>query len=92
MDTTNLISEAIEIVGLQPLAKACGRSYQALRKWERKGRLPRTEWTGETNYAEVIERETSAKGRPITKEQLLGKQRKRKASPPGASPSASAQL
>lgn len=54
----NAISRAIEIAGLSPLASACGVTYQAIRKWERRGRLPRTEHTGETRYAEAIERAT----------------------------------
>lgn len=58
MTTPNLISEAISIVGLSRLARECNVTYQALRKWERQGFLPRTEWTGETNYAEVIEEAT----------------------------------
>ena len=52
---SNLISKAIEIVGLANLARTLGVTYQAIRKWEAKGRLPRTEWTGETNYAALIE-------------------------------------
>lgn len=48
------LSKAIEIVGLQNLAKGLGVTYQAVRKWEAAGRLPRTEWTGETDYAEKI--------------------------------------
>lgn len=68
METQNLISEAIRIVGLAKLAKCCEVTYPAIRKWERAGRLPRTEWTGETKYSEVIERETKGK---ITRAQLL---------------------
>ncbi|QVN18943.1 hypothetical protein [Burkholderia pyrrocinia] len=30
-------------------------TYQAVRKWIAKGRLPRTEWTGETEYSQAIE-------------------------------------
>jgi len=55
---TNLISKAIEIVGLGKLAGECRVTYQALRKWEKAGRLPRTDWTGETRYAEIIEAAT----------------------------------
>lgn len=58
MRNENLIAKAIRIVGLQPLAAACGVTYQAVRLWERNNRMPRTEWTGETQYAQIIERET----------------------------------
>ena len=61
MKQENKITEAIGIIGLQPLAKAVGLSYQAILKWEKAGRLPRTEWTGETNYSAVIERLTEGK-------------------------------
>lgn len=54
----NLITQAIELVGLGQLATACGVTYQALRKWEKARRLPRTDWTGETNYAASIEAAT----------------------------------
>lgn len=57
----NLITKAIEIVGLQKLARLLGVTYQAIRKWEAKGRLPRTEWTGETDYAAQIEQATEGK-------------------------------
>lgn len=50
---TTQLSKAIIELGLSNVAKACGVSYQAVRKWEKKG-LPRTEWTGETNYSEAI--------------------------------------
>jgi len=36
------------------LAAELGKTHQALRKWQRAGRLPRTDWTGETTYAEKI--------------------------------------
>ena len=64
----NLISQAIEIVGLAKLAKTLGITYQAIRKWEASGRLPRTEWTGETDYASLIEAATEGK---VTKAALL---------------------
>jgi DNA-binding transcriptional regulator YdaS (Cro superfamily) len=56
--TANHITKAIAIVGLSPLARALGVTYQAVRKWERANCLPRTEWTGETCYAQTIERLT----------------------------------
>ncbi len=68
----NLITKAIEVAGLQPLATACGVSYQAVRKWERKGKLPRSDWTGETHYADKIQKATHGE---VTKEQLLSRGR-----------------
>ncbi|MCY1298980.1 hypothetical protein D9M68_704640 [compost metagenome] len=46
------ISIAIEQVG-GPIAaaKICGIRRQAVDKWVSKGSLPRTDYTGETNYA-----------------------------------------
>ncbi len=64
----NLISVAIDLVGLQPLARGLNVSYQAIRKWEAAFRLPRTEWTGETNYSTTIEHLTNGK---VTKAALL---------------------
>lgn len=68
----NLISKAIEIVGICKLANACGVRYQSIYKWEAKGRVPRTDWTGETNYASRIEEATKG---VITRDQLLNLKR-----------------
>ncbi|MEN5312393.1 hypothetical protein [Pseudomonas koreensis] len=58
MDVThneNAVAFAFESVGgLGAAAKICGRSYQALNKWRQAARLPRTEYTGETNYAQQL--------------------------------------
>lgn len=69
-DTTNLITKAIELVGLRPLAEACNVTYQAVMKWEKAGRLPRTEWTGETHHAAAIEAATNG---AVTKAELLAR-------------------
>lgn len=66
----NPISSAIQIVGLVNLANKLSVSYQAIRKWEVAGRLPRTEWTGETDYASKIEIACDGK---VTKAELLTK-------------------
>jgi len=65
---TKFISKAIEILGLGPMASVCGVSYQAVRKWEKAGRLPRTEWTGETDYANLIQVATKGK---VKRKELL---------------------
>lgn len=69
MSSTHPIEQAIEKVGLVKLASHLGRTHQAIRKWQRAGRLPRTEWTGETQYAERI---SSVCGGSPSVEQLKG--------------------
>jgi len=44
-------SEAIKEIGVMAIASACGCSPRAIYKWMQKGALPRTDFTGETNYA-----------------------------------------
>jgi len=39
---------------LAKVAKICGVTHGALDRWKRLGRFPRTDFTGETNYAERI--------------------------------------
>ncbi len=70
----NILSGAIEVVGLKEVAAACGVSYQAVRKWESKNRFPRTEFTGETDYAARIAAACKAADpqSQITREALLG--------------------
>lgn len=64
----NPLESAIEQVGWMPLAKALDVRHQAIRKWAAAGRLPRSEFSGETDYASVIERETGGK---VSKEALI---------------------
>lgn len=48
------VSEIIKGVGLTRIAQACAVSPSAVHKWKSQNRLPRTEWTGETQYAVKI--------------------------------------
>ena len=43
-------------------------TYQAVLKWARQGRLPRTEWTGETRYAKAM---SAAVGGKVKVRELL---------------------
>ena len=77
MNTKNIISIAVELAGgSSKVASHCGlKSYQAVGKWCQRGRLPRTEWTGETNYAATIEAmiiESHGSDRGCTRDALLG--------------------
>jgi hypothetical protein len=63
----NYITEVIEIAGLKKVADAVGLSHQAVRKWEDRQALPRTDYTGETNYASKL---AELSGGKVTVEQL----------------------
>jgi hypothetical protein len=77
------LREAIGLVGASAIGRACGVSYQAVLKWLAAGRMPRTEWTGETRYSEAIERLTEGR---VTKTMLLGAWPQPSAAPDDASP------
>jgi Prophage CP4-57 regulatory protein (AlpA). len=48
------LADVIKTVRVPVVAKACGVSQRAIYKWIDNGKLPRTDYTGETNYAEKI--------------------------------------
>lgn len=50
----NPISKAIALADLNSIAKVCGVSRQAVRRWENNGYLPRTEASRETSYIDKI--------------------------------------
>ncbi|WP_151708219.1 hypothetical protein [Acinetobacter junii] len=67
----NPIQQAIDAVGGRTSAAALlGISYVAVRKMAEKGVLPRTDYTGETKYAEIFAKNSKGK---VTKEWLLEK-------------------
>lgn len=43
------------------VAQVCGVTVRAVYKWLKLGRLPRTDYTGETDYANRIANETGGK-------------------------------
>ena len=48
------ISEVLQEIGLTRVASACNVNKSSVHKWKSRNQLPRTEWTGETRYAEKI--------------------------------------
>lgn len=64
----NPLQKAIDNEGWQPLSASLGVTRQAMRKWLDAGRLPRSEFSGETNYSIVIERATH---KVVTASELL---------------------
>lgn len=63
------LDKAIDLAGGQTaIANIVGLTPQAIQKWVANGCLPRTEWTGETNYAELIADHLAPQ---ISREELL---------------------
>lgn len=65
------LKQAIEDSGgAAAVAVACGVSARAVYKWAASGSLPRTEYTGETNYAEQIAHLACERGKRLDAEGL----------------------
>lgn len=64
----NLKQAVADAGGAERVAKVCGISVRAVYKWLAAGRLPRTEYTGETQYAEKI---AAAAGGAFSSQELL---------------------
>ncbi|HEY0288543.1 MAG TPA: hypothetical protein VGC62_16290 [Pseudomonas sp.] len=71
-DFPSPIAFAFEAVGgIGAAAKICGRSYQALNKWRLAASLPRTDYTGETQYARLLATAAKQKGNAFDATWLL---------------------
>lgn len=67
--TTNEALElAFQTLGPTKIASLCSVKGPSAIKWRKKGRLPRTEWTGETDYASII---VEAMNGVVTRSQLV---------------------
>lgn len=65
------LKEAIQDVGgAKAAARACGVSVRAIYKWMAAEALPRTEYTGETNYIARLAQAAEAAGQPFDVERL----------------------
>ncbi|PBP76155.1 hypothetical protein CCL15_02035 [Pseudomonas syringae] len=66
------LKKSIDDAGGVPLvALACGKTPRAVYKWLTAECLPRTEYTGETCYAERISALAAARGKPFEAAWLL---------------------
>ena len=68
LEMTPLEKAIRSLGGYSATARVCGIAGQVVINWVKRGRLPRTELSGETNYASKIERALEGK---ITEEELL---------------------
>ena len=53
--------EVIKSVRVSVVADVCGLTPKAIYKWLERGSLPRTEFTGETEYADKIAKASAGK-------------------------------
>ncbi len=65
--------------GVPAVATACGKTPRAIYKWLVADALPRTEYTGETQYAERIAELAATKGKPFKAAWLLAEAHPKKA-------------
>ncbi|OPG69107.1 hypothetical protein B1219_27880 [Pseudomonas ogarae] len=71
-DFPSAIAYSFEAVGgIGAAAKVCDRSCQALNKWRQSGCLPRTDYTGETKYAELLASAAKQRGNRFQASWLL---------------------
>lgn len=68
MQDQKTLREQLTSVGVASAAKTCGLTVRAVYKWIDRGRLPRTEYTGETDYAKQLEEATNG---AVTAQELL---------------------
>ena len=75
--TKNIVERAVYLAGgPRMVAAALGLSRPAVDKWIKQGRLPRTEWTNETDYAGTLESMSDSR---VTRADLLAAKPRRKA-------------
>lgn len=77
------LKEAVQDVGgAKAAARACGVSVRAVYKWIAADALPRTEYTGETNYVASLAQAAEAAGKPFDVGRLRKIASPRRATPP----------
>lgn len=55
------LGDALKEIGVLLVASCCGRTPRAIYKWISKGSLPRTDFCGETDYANKIAKASKGK-------------------------------
>jgi hypothetical protein len=70
-----LAAAIADLGGMQSVADIFGIKWQAVQKWRISG-LPRTEFTGETNYALEMEKRAKKTGKKVSAAELLEETKK----------------
>jgi len=55
------LTEIIDEISVFKVSQLCGVSERAIYKWRKANVLPRTDYTGETHYAEALSKELNGK-------------------------------
>ena len=66
----SLLADAIDLAGLSNLGRLCGISKVAVHKWKTSG-LPASEYTKQTEYWKVIQKECKKRSSTYTKKELF---------------------
>jgi DNA-binding transcriptional regulator YiaG len=76
----SILEKTVNKIGLIHLSAYLNISHQSVKKWMNKNCLPRTEFTGETQYAQLIEKATGGKikAKDLLDESLREYKKKRK--------------
>lgn len=74
-----LKNSIVKAGGVSHVATACGKTQRAIYKWLAADTLPRTEYTGETQYASAIAALAAARGYSIDPVWLLSEAHPKKA-------------
>lgn len=65
MTVKTSLEKAIKIIGLKQLAVELGISYQSVRGWMDRNRMPDSEYSCRTRYAEKIQKLTKGKVKQV---------------------------
>lgn len=55
INVKRVLDKAIDIIGLQPMARGLGIKYQAIKGWQDRNRMPDTEFSGRTTHSKKIQ-------------------------------------
>lgn len=64
----NSLMQVIDEIGVVKVSALCGVSVRAVYKWRKANALPRTDYTGETNYADIL---AKALKRKVSRAEIL---------------------
>ena len=67
----NPLRDAFDLLGSYAIASACGVAQPSAHDWKARGRLPRSDLVGTTDYAGTIASMLAARGSAVTRTDLI---------------------